>query len=168
MNHMIDRASDICKWLTQAFFFCVFQACRRSSFELSQIYLVNRDRASIANMSEEDGVCVTCKECATSKKRLVNNPVMTDELLQRYQEVSLGDTQSDIHWLQNYLSSLNEELRSVRYHSECRKPIVNKAKIERLRKRSRTDSPVCPPREPERPSSAAGSVQPNRSKTIPK
>ncbi|KAG0717672.1 hypothetical protein GWK47_053947 [Chionoecetes opilio] len=88
-------------------------------------------------MSEEDGVCVICKEGATSKKRLVNNPVMTDEILQHCQErVSLG---------------LNEgELKYVRYHSECRKPIVNKNKIERLRKRSRTESPVCAPRGPGR------------------
>ncbi|KAG0710077.1 Peroxidasin [Chionoecetes opilio] len=64
---------------------------------------------------------------------------------------------------------LNEgELKYVRYHSECRKPIVNKNKIKRLRKRSRTDSPVCAPRGPGRPSSAVGSVRPKRSKTIPK
>ncbi|KAG0719847.1 hypothetical protein GWK47_049648 [Chionoecetes opilio] len=121
-------------------------------------------------MSEEDGVCVICKEGATSKKRLVNNPVMTDEILQHCQErVSLGDTESDIHRLLNYLSGLIEgELKYVRYHSECRKPIVNKNKIERLRKRSRTDSPVCAPRGPGRPSSAVGSVRPKRSKTIPK
>ncbi|KAG0729712.1 hypothetical protein GWK47_029788 [Chionoecetes opilio] len=121
-------------------------------------------------MSEEDGVCVICKEGATTKKRLVNNPVMTDEILQHCQErVSLGDTESDIHRLLNYLSGLNEgELKYVRYHSECRKPIVNKNKIGRLRKRSRTDSPVCAPRGPGRPSSAVGSVRPKRSKTIPK
>ncbi|KAG0717279.1 hypothetical protein GWK47_054776 [Chionoecetes opilio] len=66
-------------------------------------------------------------------------------------------------------AGLNEgELKYVRYHSECRKPIVNKNKIERLKKRSRTDSPVCAPRGPGRPSSAVGSVRPNRSKTIPK
>ncbi|KAG0700254.1 hypothetical protein GWK47_025632 [Chionoecetes opilio] len=85
------------------------------------------------------------------------------------ERVSLGDTESDIHRLLNYLSGLNEgELKYVRYHSECRKPIVNKNKIERLRKRSRTDSPVCAPRGPGRPSSAVGSVRPKRSKTIPK
>ncbi|KAG0721901.1 hypothetical protein GWK47_045511 [Chionoecetes opilio] len=43
-----------------------------------------------------------------------------------------------------------------------------KNKIECLRKRSRTDSPVCAPRGPGRPSSAVGSVRPKRSKTIPK
>lgn len=68
----------------------------------------------------------------------------------------------------NYLSGLNEGLKSVRYHSECRKPIVNKAKIECFRKRSRTDSSVCAPRGPRRPSSAAGSVRSKRSKTISK
>lgn len=121
-------------------------------------------------MSEENEVCVICKERATSNKRLVNNPLMTDEILQRCQErVLLGDTQSDIHELLNYLSSLNEEeFKSVQYHTQCRKPIVNKDKIERLRKRSRTNSPVCAPRGPGRPSSAAGSARPKRSKTISK
>ncbi|KAG0696428.1 hypothetical protein GWK47_026547 [Chionoecetes opilio] len=84
-------------------------------------------RAKIIGRRTE--ICVICKEGATSKKRLVNNPVMTDEILQHCQErVSLG---------------LKQENSSTFGSSECRKPIVNKNKIERLRKRSRTDSPVA-------------------------
>jgi len=83
--------------------------------------------------------------------------------------VSLG--QSDVQQLTDHLSGLNElELNSVYYHSECRKPIVNKGLIERLqRKRSWPDSPVpSSSRGPGCPSSATGLVRPKRSKTLPK
>ena len=57
--------------------------------------------------------------------------------------------------------------RLVHYHSECRKPIVNKSKIERLKsKRDRSDSPVC--RGPGRPSTFLDSGRPKRTKTTPK
>ena len=55
----------------------------------------------------------------------------------------------------DHLKGLNEtDQASVQYHSECRKPIVNKAKIDRLGMKT-TDlaSPGCSQRGPGRPSS---------------
>lgn len=121
-------------------------------------------------MSEESKVCVICKEGATPGKRLLNNPAMIDDLLQScHERVSLG--QSDMQQLIDHLSGLNKlELKAVYYHSECRKPIVNKTSIERLKgiKRSRSDSPVCSRRGPGRPSSTPGSARPKRLKVVPK
>ena len=121
-------------------------------------------------MSENRQVCVICKEGGTLTKRLVNDPSMIIDLLKCCQErVSLG--QSELQKLTDYLTSLNDlELQSVYYHSECRKPIVNKGMIERLRgKRSRPHSPVpCSSRKPGRPLSATGPIRPKRSKTHPK
>ena len=121
-------------------------------------------------MSEDKKVCVICKEGGTLSKRLVNDPAMIMDLLRCCRErVSLG--QSELQKLTDYLNGLNElELKSVYYHSECRKPIVNKGLIERLRgKRSRPDSPVpCSTRRPGRPSNATAPIRPKRSKTHPK
>lgn len=120
-------------------------------------------------MSEKNEVCVICKEGATPNKRLLNNPAMINDLLQSCRErVSLG--QSEIQQLTDHLSGLYEqELKSVYYHSECRKPIVNKSLIERLKgKRSRSDSPECSRRGPGRPSSTAEPARPKRLKAVPK
>uniref|UniRef100_UPI00358EE243 UPF0711 protein C18orf21 homolog isoform X1 n=1 Tax=Myxine glutinosa TaxID=7769 RepID=UPI00358EE243 len=120
-------------------------------------------------MSEKNSVCIICNEGATSKKRLINNPDMIGELIYCANErLSLG--QGDIKRLTDRLASLGEsERKSVWYHSECRKPIVNTSMIERLRvKRVRFDSPACPARGPGRPSSVADSTRPKRTKTIPK
>lgn len=118
----------------------------------------------LINMAEENKVCVICKEGATPSMRLLSNPDMIEDLLQSCRErVSLG--QSDIQQLTNHLSGLNKvELESVYYHSECRKPIVNKTVIERLRgNQSRPDSPVCSRQGPEPPSK-----RPKRVKAVPK
>ena len=80
------------------------------------------------------------------------------------ERLTLG--QSDIKQLADRLASLNEsECESVCY-SECRKPIVNKKLIERLRgKRAwSNDSPACPAPGPRRPSSTETSARPKRKK----
>ena len=97
---------------------------------------------------------------------------MIGYLIQACQErASLG--QKNMQQLYDHLSGLNElELQSVHYHSQCRKTVVNKSSIDRLRnKRSRSDSPNSSTQGYGRPSSAAtesGSARPKRLKTIPK
>ena len=116
-------------------------------------------------MSEKN--CVICKDGATTSRRLINNPDMVDELVSCCRErLSLG--QSDIKQLADHLTSLSDsERKLVHYHSECRKPIVNKSMIERLKiKRDKSDSPVC--RGPGRPSTSIDSGRPKRAKTVPK
>ena len=85
----------------------------------------------LRKMSQDIKVCLICKEGASPGKNLLNDPNMLKDLLKCCQErVSLG--QSDIQHLTDHLSGMNElELKSVYYHSECRKPIVNKGMIER-------------------------------------
>jgi len=84
-------------------------------------------------MSEDIKVCVICKKGITLSKRLVNNATMITDLLTCCRErVSLG--QSEYQNRRDHLSGFNElELKSVYYHGECRKPIVKKSLIERLR-----------------------------------
>jgi len=83
-------------------------------------------------MSEDIKVCVICKKGGASSKRLVNDTTMITDLLTCCRErVSLG--QSEYQKLTDHLSGFKElELKSVYYHSEGRKPIVNKSLIERL------------------------------------
>jgi len=68
--------------------------------------------------------------------------MITDLLTYCRERVSLG--QSEYQKLTDTLSGFNElELKSVYYHGECRKPIVNNSLIERLRgMRIRPDSPI--------------------------
>jgi len=116
-------------------------------------------------MSEQ--IWVICNEGATATKRLINNPDMVEELVSCSRErLNLG--QSDIKQLADHLTSLNEsERKLVHYNGECRKPIVNKSKIERLKsKRDRSDSTVC--KGPGRPSTFLDSSRPKRNKTTPK
>ena len=95
-------------------------------------------------MSEKNSVCIVCNEGSTSSKILTNNPDMIDTLVDCCNErLSLG--QRYIKQLSDRLASLSEsERKCVRYHSECRKHIVNMSMIARLRcKRVRSESPVC-------------------------
>ena len=122
-----------------------------------------------SSMSEKKNVCVICSEGATSTKKLINNPGMIDELLKCcYERQSLG--QCDTKQLTDYLGSLSESgLKALYYHSECRKPIVNKSMIERLRaKRERSDSPAYSVRGRGRPSTESDSARPKRRKSVPK
>ena len=77
---------------------------------------------------------------------------------------------SYIKQLSDRLASLSESDRKcVRYHSECRKHIVNMSMIARLRsKRVRSDSPVCLSRSPGRPINTTDSARPKRTKSTPK
>lgn len=121
-------------------------------------------------MSKTDIVCIICNEGATSSKRLVNNPNMIEDLYHCCNErLSLGQT--DVKPLIDRLASLNElERKAACYHSECRKPIVNKSVIERLRSKRvwSSDSISYSVQGPGRPSNAATCSRPKRTKTIPK
>ena len=86
------------------------------------------------------------------------------------ERLSLGEL--EIKPLCDRLNSLSEsEKGSVYYHSECRKPVVNKVNIERLRKSktSRTDSPVASSslRKHGRPSISGETPRSKRAKNSP-
>ena len=120
-------------------------------------------------MSEKNSGCIFCNEGSTSSKRLTNNPDMIEKLVDCCNErLSLG--QSYIKQLSDRLASLSEsECKSGRYHSKCRKPIVNMSMIARLRcKRVRSDSPVCLARSPGRPINTTDSAWHKRTKSTPK
>ena len=132
-------------------------------------YIVQVVVCKLAAMSENNSVCIFCNEGSTSSKRLTNNPDMIDKLVDCCNErLSLG--QSYIKQLSERLASLSEsERKCVRYHSECRKHIVNMSMIARLRsKRVRSDSPVCLARSPGRPINTTDSARPKRTKSTPK
>lgn len=114
-------------------------------------------------------MCIICNEGATPDNKLINNQDTIPHLLLSCNErVSLGETK----WkaLAERLSGLTElELKSVFYHSECRKPIVNKCFIEKLRnkRRARSESPAQAARG--RPSTSTGGyTRPKRTKAAPK
>ena len=121
-------------------------------------------------MSEDKNfVSVICREGETSKKGLICNPLMIEDLVSCCRErVSLGETKFEE--LLNFFSGLNEGgVKTVKYHNDCRKPIVNKIMIARLKsKRSRTDSPSSSGGGPGRPPSTPDSARPKRSKTVAK
>ena len=93
-----------------------------------------------------NSMCIICNEGATSSKRLIQNPEMLDELVHSSTErLSLGE--NNLKGLSDKLVSLSEcERKRAFYHSECRKPIVNKSNIERLKsKRTQPDTPARGP-----------------------
>ena len=109
---------------------------------------------------------IICREGASRSRALVTNPSMIQELLGCCKErVSLGE--NDFHFLVDHLESLSETDRSSAcYHSECRKPTVNKTIIAQLRaKRADVDGPGCSNRGPGCPSTE---IRPKRTKTTPK
>ena len=98
-------------------------------------------------------VCIICHESVPKSGTLVSNPLMIKELLDSCKErVTLG--QHEFQALTDRLENVSEaDWASVYYHSECRKPIVNKPKIERLRaKKTYISNPGCSRRGPGRPS----------------
>lgn len=118
-----------------------------------------------------DLVCIICNEGAALNKMLTSHPEMIEHLYESCKErLSLGQT--DIKPLADRLASLSEvERKSAYYHSECRKPIVNRGMIERLRGVKRAlpdDTPSAIPRGPGRPSASSTSSWPKRAKTLPK
>jgi len=82
---------------------------------------------------EQAALCIICNKGASPDNPLVKNPEMIQDLLNAFHErMSLGDSQ----WknVAETLTGLTEfEMKSVHYHSACRKPIVNKVNIERLK-----------------------------------
>ena len=108
----------------------------------------------------------------TPTKRLVCNPVMIEELLKCCQErLNLGD--QSVKSLTDKLNGIVETQRKfLKYHSECRKPLMNKIVIQRLqegsKKRDRSDSPLSCLHGPGRPSSNDASERHKRYKVQPK
>ena len=88
-------------------------------------YIVQVVVCKLAAMSEKNSVCIFCNEGSTSSKRLTNNPDMIYKLVDCCNELLyLG--QSYIKQLSDCFANLSEsERKCVRYHSECRKHIVN-------------------------------------------
>ena len=121
-------------------------------------------------MSEDKKLLfVICNEGGTKNKTLVCNPVMIEDLKYCcHERVTLGETK--YNELLVSLSAMTEkEINCVQYHKECRKPIVNKTVIARLKaKRLRTESPISSGRGPGHPSTTPGSVRPKRFRTIAK
>ena len=53
-------------------------ACIAKNQRLLMLYI----KDDLVSMSEENKVCVICKEGSTQRKQLIDNPVMVDDLLQ--------------------------------------------------------------------------------------
>lgn len=92
-------------------------------------------------MSETQQTCVVCK---SDSKKLVTDPNLDkiyDILHYAKRLTELGEVQ--FKHLSDFLSSLSKsEIEKVRYHSDCRKTVVNKPLLDRAeKKRARLDSP---------------------------
>ena len=113
-------------------------------------------------------VFVICHESVTATRRLVSNLLMLQELLNCCKE-RLAIGQTDLKALADHLECSKEtDPASLQYHSKCRKPIVNKSKIDRLRtKTTNSASPGCSQRGPRRQFSEVDS-RPKRTKTVQK
>ena len=89
-------------------------------------------------MADMSCLCVICLEGASSSKKHVglSNYDMILELIRScHERVSLG--QNDIQQLKDRLDGMNEsERQSAQYHSDWRKPSVNKTMIDRLKRKA--------------------------------
>ena len=144
INTMYETASCI---YTQA----VFSVCTKSTH-----------RTHVFKLSETK-LCIICNEGSTLSKKLVSSPEMVADLVNCCNE-RLSLDQLEMKQLCDRLNSRSEsERNSVYYHSECRKPLVNKVNIERLRTtRSRYDSPASSLRGPGRPSCSSDTPRSKR------
>ena len=134
------------------------------------VCIKRRHRTQVFKMSETK-LCVICNEGSTqpSKKLISSSEMITDLVKCCNERLSLGEL--EIKQLCDRLNSLSEtEKSSVYYHSECRKTLVNKVNIERLRrtKRSSRESPSSSLHRPGRPSSSGETPRPKRAKIVPK
>ena len=145
-----------------------YKTIQRTKYIVQVVGLV----CKLAAMSEKNSVFIFSNEGSPSSKRLTNHPDMIDKLVDCCNErLSLG--QSYIKQLSDRLASLSEsERKCVRYHRECRKPIVNMSMIAWLRsKRVRSDSPVDPYVLRDRlgrPINTTDYARPKRTKSTPK
>ena len=121
----------------------------------------------------ETKLCIICNEGSTpSSKKLISSSEMIADLVTYCNErLSLGEL--EIKPLCDRMNSLSEsENSSVYYHSECRKPLVNKVNIEGLQKFKafRSDSPVASNslRKRGRPSHSGNTPRPKRTKKVTK
>ena len=111
----------------------------------------------MADSNATPSVCVVCK---IDSQNLVVNPGLEqicDILHYANRLVDLGE----VKWrpLSDHLSSLSQsELEQVRYHSDCRKIIVNKPLLERAEKRRTRSESLSPPPPAKRGRPAKSSV----------
>ena len=120
--------------------------------------------------------CVVCLAGESVHKKLVKKPGVDKirELLECCRErISLGE--KDLQPVADRISYLDEsQLENVRYHSECRKPLVNKDHLERARKRKREHSESFSPssnfsgKGAGRPGKSPEGARPKRIQTVPK
>lgn len=107
--------------------------------------------------------CVICGKRDTPTNRLLNQPEMITDLIQCCTErVALG--QSETQDIVDRLTGINKSDK-ICYHSSCRKPLVNKSKLNRLREAvgRGTEGPGRPP-----VANAFDTKRPNREKRVPK
>lgn len=109
-----------------------------------------------------------CGEGQQPKRNLLKNLDHVGLINCCRERASLGETK----WtaLADKLTEMTVlERESLCYHSECRKPIVNRTSIDRLMQRKRRSESPLTRVGPGRPStSTGGSTRPKRSKTTPK
>ena len=101
---------------------------------------------------------IWCHEGAALNKSPISNPEMIEHLYESCKE-RLSLRQNDIKSLTDRLASVSEvERKSEYYHSECRKSVVNRSMIERLRSAKQAlpdDSPSVLPRGLSHPSTSS-------------
>lgn len=120
----------------------------------------SEDSRSMSETGATPRVCVVCK---SDSKPIVSDPSITqirDLLHHAKRMVELGEVH--VRPLSDFMSSLSEsELEQVRYHSHCRKKIVNKPLLERAERR-RAHSDSHSPAQPAKRGRPANSSTPNR------
>ena len=99
--------------------------------------------------SDDRLICIICKKGSATNKKLVDVPnieLVKDLKYKVTERFRLGDLH--LKSLAEHLSSLSEsDLNNVSYHSECRKPLANKANLENCRKRNyQFDDVTTPPK----------------------
>ena len=97
----------------------------------------------MSNYIETPPVCIVCK--SDSKKRVADHDVDKIQDILHYAKrlADLGEVA--FRPLSDFLSSLSKsDLEKVRYHSDCRKRVVNKSLLERAeRKKAHLDTPTA-------------------------
>lgn len=116
--------------------------------------------------------CIICLKGKKPGCNLCKNTTLINELLERLEErVSLGDLKVKpvLERLQSFSKNdLQDVEKTAQYHNECRKSVMNKVIIERLRKNPIVGDDSQPSRRAGRPSTAGeSSLRPRRVKSVP-
>ena len=89
---------------------------------------------NIPMSSSCSNVCVICEKGATSSSQLLDKPEMTEELVRCCKERHcLG--QSERKDIVDRVNNYSELQQSIFYHGACRKSLVNKFMMERLKEK---------------------------------